>query len=790
MNLKAYRNKRNFRKTTEPTGRTSDKSADFLYVIQKHAASHLHYDFRLALQGVLKSWAVPKGPCLDPTVKRLAIQVEDHPLAYGSFEGTIPQGEYGGGAVQLWDNGSWHPLDANPQKALDKGHLRMELHGRKLQGRWDLIRFHNKSAKKEWFLVKYRDDFARKATDYDVTAEQPLSVVSQLSVEAIGEGQSAKKIAHKTATFPREIGIQLATLVDQPPTGDDWLHEVKFDGYRILALKNRKKVTLLSRNHLDWTDKFPDIAKAIAQLPVDKAILDGEIVILDKEGRSSFQALQNAIGNPDSPFIYYVFDLLYLDKYDLRNRPLLERKALLQPLVQQDLLRYSDHIIGQGETVFKQSCHAGLEGIISKEMNSLYTGKRDHSWLKTKCVKRQELVIGGFTAPKGQRPWFGSLLLGFFDASKQFVYCGKVGTGFSENTLKMLYQKMQKIVTNTCPFTQKPPLTATFVQPKIIVEVKFTEWTEDNHLRHAVYQGLRMDKKARQVKREEPVLPTITHGEKILYPEDNLSKQAIYDYYMHISDWILPWITNRLLTLVRCPSGYHKCFYQKHFNGLSSSALQRFAVKNSHGETENYLYLEDKIGLASLVQSGVLEIHPWGSTIAELEYPDMIIFDLDPGPEVPWKMVVEAAFLVKEQLEKLQLQPFVKTTGGKGLHVVSPIVPEHSWDIVKHYTHVFAQYMEKSWPELFVSNMAKSKRKHKIFIDYLRNQKNATAIAPYSTRARIHAPVATPLHWSELTDNQEDTFYTIQTMVKRLDHLKDDPWKNFSQSRRSLQFDR
>ncbi|MDP1604891.1 MAG: DNA ligase D [Legionella sp.] len=821
MSLEKYNQKRNFKKTAEPKGKiTRDKNN--LFIIQKHAASHLHYDFRLELNGVLKSWAVPKGPCLDPTVKRLAIHVEDHPVAYGSFEGIIPKGEYGGGTVMLWDKGKWHSLDEDALKAYEKGHLRFELQAKKLKGRWDLIRF----KEKEWFLIKYKDEYAKPLDDYDISEELPNSVASDQSMDEIADNY--KKIwtkrglkeapskagvvipsSLKASKFPEKISPQLATLVDEPPKGDTWIHEIKFDGYRILAFKEGDTVTMKSRNNIDWTRNFKQVVNAIKELPVKNAILDGEIVLLDAQQKSSFQLLQNAIkGDKEAPFIYYIFDLIYYDKFELKNLSLLERKKMLSALIGEDssLLRFSHHIVGEGQEVFEKSCEAGLEGIISKRISSPYIEKRSKSWVKVKCIKRQEFVIGGYSLPRGARSYFGSLYLGVYNDDAELIYCGNVGTGFTDESLRGVFEALKKNQSENNPFNTKPPGSkkAIWLNPLLVAEVEFIEWTNEGHLRHPSFQGLRYDKKATSIKKEHEVPVTtikqrsvktkeksssfvISNPDKILYPGDGVTKQDLLNYYDEISDFILPYIKNRPLSLVRCPDNYEKCFYQKHFNNSTPKALKSIPIKSTtDNQIEPYIYLTNKEGLLSLVQMGVLEIHPWGSTNKKLEYPDILIFDLDPGPDVAWKAVVKAAFEIKKYLEELHLTPFVKTTGGKGLHVEVSIKPQFNWEEIKEFTRAFVQLLEKINPEAYISKMTKAKRGGKIFIDYLRNQRGATAIAPYSSRARKKATVATPIEWDELTSNINDTFYTVQTLPLRLRELKKDPWEAFLKLKQTL----
>lgn len=832
MNLNLYHKKRNFSQTPEPKGKLGKKEQG-LFVLQKHAASHLHYDFRLELQGVLKSWAIPKGPSLDPQIKRLAIQVEDHPVEYGSFEGIIPKGQYGGGTVMLWDKGIWEPLDKRPLDAYQKGHLRFILHAEKLKGRWDLIRF---KEDKHWFLIKFKDQYSQDQTDYDVTTDLDKSVISNQSIEKIAKnykniwnnGSSIttnskikiKKPNNKMplilpeglnkSPFPTLIAPQLATLVNQVPKGALWLHEIKLDGYRILAFKNKSQVILKSRNNKEWTDQFPSVVKAIRELPIDKIVLDGEIVLLDSKGRSDFQLLQNSITNQsEAAFKYFIFDILYIHSYDLKPLPLLERKTILSKIITSDseILYYNDHLINKGQALLEHSCNYELEGIISKRIDSVYLSKRSQNWLKIKCLNRQEFVIGGFTNPQGERDYFGSLFLGVYNPKGELEFAGNVGTGFSKQNLKTIYQQLLKIETQVNPFNSKPPAysQAHWIKPILVAEVEFSEWTAEGHLRHPSFQGLRMDKNASEVVREKaktlkglkkkaiPVKKAkmpfiITHPEKILYPEDRITKEDLLMYYDSISDYILPFIKLRPLTLLRCPEEYQSCFYQRHYNKTTQKALHSIDIPKE-GEVEQYIYLNDKKGLLSLVQMGVLEIHPWGSTISHLNEPDILIFDLDPAENVPWSKVVAAALEIRDYLSQYHLQSFVKSTGGKGLHVVIPIKAEQDWDEIKEFTHSFVQTLEKLKPQEYISTMNKSKRTGKIFVDYLRNQRSATAIAAYSTRARIHAPVSTPLAWDELSSRIEDTTYTLKTLPQRLKTLKTDPWADFWKIKQSLDLD-
>lgn len=847
MALSKYYKKRNFTKTSEPKGKVSTKKSN-LFVIQKHKARNLHYDFRIEIQGVLKSWAVPKGLCLDPKVKRLAVHVEDHPIEYGSFEGIIPKGQYGGGTVMLWDKGTWEPLDNNPKQAYEKGHLRFYLHGKKLHGRWDLIRF--KKEENNWFLVKYNDEYAKPQNEYDITKELPKSVTSKHTIDEIAQHydkiwdcnktqnvkpkkksklKNIKSIKEnpaielpkglKKTPSPKFIAPQLATLVDTPPTGTDWLHEIKFDGYRILAFKNGAEVILKSRNNKDWTHKLQLISDAIKKLPFEQLIIDGEVVVLDVDGRSDFQLLQNTLKHKQqAPFVYFLFDILYFEGYDLRKLPLIERKSILKDILSVDIssLYYSDHIIGKGKSLYEHSCDHALEGIISKRLNSTYHSKRTMDWLKVKCLNRQEFVIGGYTPPQGQRAHFGSLFLGANNTDGTLEFVGNVGTGFKKDTLNEVYKLLTKNKTPYNPFNSKPPgsIHAHWVKPKLVCEVEFTEWTEKGRLRHPSFKGMRLDKKATDVmlefktpihavKNKRPFdkihackninIPMkntnsdfhITNPDKVLYPEDNITKQDILNYYESVSDLILPYLAFRPITIVRCPSHYDDCFYQRHYNKKRSKALY-FIADPLDKKNKKYIYIKDKDGLLELVQMGVLEIHPWASTTKHLEKPDIMVFDLDPAPEVPWSKVVASAKEVRDYLKEYQLTSFVKTTGGKGLHVVVPILPEYNWQEVKDFTHAFVQVLEKLKPDEYITTVTKAKRSGKIFIDYLRNQRTATAIGAYSTRARLHAPVSTPLSWDELDDDKEKNSFNINTLAQRLAKLKEDPWSEFWYIKQSL----
>ncbi len=784
MPLNAYHKKRNFTVTREPRGQVKKTSQTLQFVVQKHAASHLHYDFRLEWNGVLLSWAVPKGPSLDPAVKRLAVHVEDHPVEYGSFEGIIPAGEYGGGNVIVWDNGTWK-CDIDPQQAYDKGHIAFTLKGKKLKGHWQLVQI--KKDPKNWLLIKSADRYAKEEADYSIIDAKPKSVISRKTVEAIGKAPLKKKPSTtltKKIVLPPKIHPELATLVAKPPAGDEWLHEIKLDGYRLLAFIEQNKVRLITRNQLDWTHKFPALAQRLNKLKLGNAILDGELVALDKNQHSNFQILQNSIHDADtSKLVYFVFDLLYYQFYDLRPLSLVERKTLLQAiLTTDDYIRFSDHIIGQGEKLLAKARKLGLEGIVSKRTNSPYRETRTLDWQKSKCNERQEFAIVGYTAPKGNRQQFGSLLLAV-KKGKEWVYCGHVGTGFNEASLREVGKKIRALKKDESVFKPIPKGLGkvTWIEPKLVAEVEFTHWTDEGILRHPSFKGLRRDKKSKDIIKEEPPMTELTNPSRVLYPDANITKADLIHYYELVSDWILPHIKNRPLAIVRAPRGWHEQqFFQKHL--AESHPAHLFSGEDN----EPFLYLKGLEGLLELVQLATLEIHPWGCHVDKLEKPDLITFDIDPSPEIAWKTVVETAFLLRAELEKIGLESFVKTTGGKGLHVVFPIVRRHDWDTIKIFTHTFVDYIVTLNPALYISTMNKAKRKGKIFLDYLRNQRSATAIAPYSTRARANATVATPLSWDELTTRLNPAAFTIKTLPRRLEHLKDDPWESFYKIKQSL----
>lgn len=826
--LKLYREKRDFTRTSEP-GAEVAKGQGAQFVVQKHAARRLHYDLRLELDGVLKSWAVTRGPSLVPGEKRLAVQTEDHPMKYLEFEGVIPQGEYGGGTMIVWDRGTWRP-EHDPHKALAKGHLDFVLEGARLGGRWHLVRMRPRphEKKEQWLLLKGDDEFARTADQPDVLEENRSFLsgktnddlqtegairVDHASRQASKAAPAAKAVAIKPAKAPKArkgllpvfLEPSLAALVEEPPDGGEWIHEIKYDGYRIQARLDGGEVQLLTRKGLDWTERFSRVADAVRQLGLGSALLDGEIVSEAESGVPSFGGLQADLkaGRQDR-MVYYVFDALYLDGVDLTKTPQIERKQLLEAaltdLPEGSPLRYSAHFEHDGGTMLTHACRLGLEGVISKRKDAPYTPDRGSHWLKAKCVLRQEFVVIGYTVSTAAKRSIGSLALGYYEDGK-LIYAGRSGTGFSGDEAQSLYAGLSAIAAEKPAFGRKPPAGTDkgvrWVEPRFVAEIEFRGWTNDELLRQSAFKGLRDDKPPAEVVREggsgradaAPAAEVdlsgvrLTHPERVLWEEGGVTKQGLADFYADIADWALPHLVNRPLSLVRCPNGAGKqCFFQKHrWEGLSPDI--RFIEV---GDAEPMTFIEDLRGLLGLVQAGVLEIHPWGSTIADIEKPDRIIFDLDPGEDVTWSQVIDGALAVRRRLDQDGLKSFVKTSGGKGLHVVAPLTPSADWETVKDYTRRVVEAMEADAPALYVSNMAKRLRKGRIFVDYLRNGRGATAVAAFSTRARDGAPVSTPLAWDELSEALKADHFRIDNLRQRLDFLAADPWDGFFDLRQTL----
>jgi len=782
--LAKYNAKRDFTKTAEPAGAIA-RTGGNRFMVQKHDASRLHWDFRLEVDGVLKSWAVTRGPSLDPDEKRLAVRTEDHPLSYADFEGTIPKGQYGGGTVMLWDDGVWEPVEGKSAKDLEKGHLHFRLDGERMKGEWLLIRLKPRGKEKaeNWLLRKINDQFAG-ATDFLVETGL-TSVKTGRTMQEIAEGKRAEKAkpAPKATTvkgkLPAFQAPQLATLVDTVPTGNDWLHEVKYDGYRALVAIGGKGLKIYTRSGLDWTDKFPSIAEAAASIS-GPALIDGEIVAF-KDGKPDFSTLQEAISNGGKGLTMFAFDLLSQDGEDLTKLPQLARKERLRALLQgaDERIQFSEHIRGAGEKLFETMCREGYEGVVSKRADAPYRGTRTKSWLKTKCIHRQEFVIIGWTPSSAKGRGFRSLLLAV-NGKDGLVYAGKVGTGFNAATLDDLRARFEKIATDDAPVKVPRPEArgAKWVKPELVAEIAFAEFTAENVVRHASYLGLRQDKPAADVVVETPApLPEapassvkISSRDRVIYPESGLTKGELADYYVAVAPVALRWLGNRPISLVRCPQGRAKqCFFQKHDAGSFGEHVHHVDVREKDGSVEPYLYVDDVDGMLACVQMGTIEFHGWGSLVADIEKPDRLVFDLDPDEGLDFEVVKTAAADLKDHLADIGLTSWPLLSGGKGVHVVVPLIPKAEWPEAKSFCERFARALAQAEPHRFTANLKKVERKGKIFIDYLRNQRGATAVLPYVARARETAPVAAPVTWTELRDIDSAKRFTIRDAAELLE---------------------
>jgi bifunctional non-homologous end joining protein LigD len=842
--LARYQAKRRFDRTPEPKPGRVPRRAGHSYLIQKHAARRLHYDFRLELDGVLKSWAVTKGPSLDPEVKRLAVHVEDHPLDYGKFEGVIPQGQYGGGTVMLWDRGSWEPQEHHGDIHADyaAGKLKFILHGDRLKGGWTLVRMrsHRPGDRGDnWLLIKENDEYARPGEGDALLEDAAESVASGKSMAQIADpsakvwnsnradgkpdaspkrararrAPTAGKIAGaKAGPLPTFVEPELATLTAKPPTGADWLHEIKIDGYRVFCRRDGEKVAFLTRTGQDWTKKFGRLDAAVRALPGQRFALDGEVAVFDAKGRSNFGDLQDALSEGrDERLALMAFDLLYLDGKDLRGAPLTERKKLLRALIPKEAetaaLRYSDHIEGSGEAIFKEAGRRGLEGIVSKRADAPYRSGRVGDWIKAKCIQRQEFVVGGFTEGEGARKGgVGSLLLGYYEGGV-LRYAGHVGTGFTAQGAIDLRERLARLKIAKPAYAEVPKEArpgAIWVRPDLVGEVEFTNWTGDGVLRHPSFQGLREDKPAKAIGRERAAAlggaapfkksanpantvagVVISHPDRKVFPDSNITKLDLARYYDSVAEWMVPEVAGRPLSLLRCPEGIAgQCFFQKHFeHGLES--LRRVAIEEEHA-TREYLVLRDAHDLVALAQEGIVEIHPWGALADDANKPDRLIFDFDPAPELPFAAVIAAAKSLRKMLTRLKLASFVKTTGGKGLHVVLPLRRDVAWDALKNFAQAVALLTVENDPDRFTANPLKKERKGKIFVDYLRNARGSTAVAAYSVRARPGAPVALPVRWEELERGFNPARYDLKTVPKLLRARRADPWAEIGKTKQSI----
>jgi bifunctional non-homologous end joining protein LigD len=826
LDFEAYNAKRDFAKTAEPKGRKL-KGAGDSFVVQKHDASRLHWDFRLELDGVLKSWAVPRGPSLDPKTNRLAMRTEDHPLDYGTFEGVIPKGEYGGGTVMLWDRGRWipHP-DKDPRKTLEEGHLHFTLEGERMHGEWVMFRLKPKPGDKgeAWMLKKVTDEHA-KPEEGDALVDQCLtSVTTERTMAEIAAGEEvweSNKGGKKGGRTKRKVAVppppfrdpQLATLVDQVPTGNDWLHEYKYDGYRLLLATGDTSVLAWTRGGKDWSDFFAPLVKAAAKLPPG-CLLDGEAVALDEEGKPNFQLLQNTLkggprsrGRPaDLNLAYYAFDLLVDEGEDITALPNIERKQRLAALLKTapPAILYGDHVVGKGEKLFEAICKEGGEGIISKKASAPYRGTRTRCWLKIKCIQRQEFVIVGWQA-SDKRRGFRSLHLAVREG-QELRYVGKVGTGFDTKMIEELSERMKPLALDE-PALEVPRTArrgSTWIAPRLVGEVAFTEFTTDGVLRHPSFIALREDKKAAQVVREVPEKLTgtekkatlttyeslglrLTSPERVVFPGDELTKGDLANYYAAIAPLLMIDLARRPMTLIRCPQGRSKhCFFQKHDSGSMGAHVLHVPVTENKGEVQDYLYVEEPIGALECVQMNTIEFHGWGSRVDPLEKPDRLVFDLDPDVGLDFDKVKAAALRLRALLADLGLVTFPLLSGGKGIHVVAPLDQTADWPAVKSFAERFSRAIAEAEPELFTANIRKNQRTGRIFLDWLRNQRGATAVMPYSARAREGAPIAAPIGWDELDGIDGANIYSIRDAAELIERAESDLLKGWGQATQAL----
>ncbi|TWD52133.1 DNA ligase D [Pseudomonas sp. SJZ131] len=832
--LDDYNKKRDFDATPEPSGavkrkRRTAKAQALQFCIQKHDASRLHYDFRLEIDGTLKSWAVPKGPSLDPQVKRLAMEVEDHPLDYASFEGSIPQGHYGAGDVIVWDRGIWKPI-GDPVESLKKGKLKFELEGEKLGGIWNLVRTHQEGKQKPWFLIKHQDAAAKPEAEFDVVKAQPDSVLSERTLipkKRKGKTAEAKPVEQvpaprkrkgsgtltgaKKAPLPATLKPQLATLVESAPSGD-WRYEIKFDGYRMLARIENGTVQLFTRNGHDWTAKLPAQAQALASLGLESAWLDGEVVAADENGVPSFQLLQNAFESGKSgAIVFYLFDMPYLNGVDLREVPVEERRSALAKVLERsedEILRFSEDFGEDASDLLASACQMNMEGLIGKRVGSPYVSRRSDDWIKLKCQQRQEFVVVGYTEPKGARTLFGALLLGLHDKdSGELRYAGKVGTGFNERTLKSIHAQLTPLEVKK-PAVVNPPTGfeakgVHWLKPELLAEVAYAEITKDGSVRHSVFHGLRSDKPAKDITEETPkdvsepstpapekkpkksATPTpgkirITHPDRVIDASSGSTKMQLAEYYVSVADWILPTLKNRPIALVRAPEGVAgELFFQKNAERLAIPGIE-----SVDGET--VMLINNAEALVGAVQMSTIEFHSWNARAPDLERPDRFVLDLDPDPALPWKSMVEATTLTLTILDELGLTSFVKTSGGKGIHLVVPLTPKDSWDSVKDFSHGIVKYMAKLIPQRFSAVSGPKNRVGRIFIDYLRNAKGATTINAYAARTREGLPVSVPIFREEVAEIKGANVWNIHNLHERLGELGEDPWADYAKTRQTI----
>ena len=832
--LSRYREKRDFTITPEPADGGEAAAGARAFVIQKHWASHLHYDLRLEIDGTMKSWAVPKGPSLDPQDKRMAVQVEDHPISYNRFEGTIPAGQYGAGRVLIWDRGTWEP-EGDPAEGWRRGRLKFVLHGHKLAGSWALVRMGGRArqndSKPAWLLIKEQDRHARPADEYNVVEAAPDSVASAAqatpapATPATTAAPGAPRTRAPAKALPRTLSPQLATLVTEPPAdAGEWLYELKFDGYRLLARVDKSSVQLLTRSGKDWTAKLPALARSLKALGARGTWLDGEVVALDPQGRPDFQALQNAFdGTKTSALAYCVFDLPFADGQDLRGRPLSERRAMLGELLEghrSDLLRLSESFDAPARDLVAAACEMGFEGVIGKRRDSHYTSGRSSDWIKLKCGLRQEFVIAGYTDPKGSRVGLGALLLGYYGPDGTLRYAGNVGTGFTEESLRALHARLTALKARASPFAPSAgaPRNAHWVRPELVAEVAFAQWTQAQRVRHGVFKGLRTDKPPKDIGRERAVEPPpaaphkhratrpsraatvtrteapaglppdtvkITHGERVVDRTTGVTKLDLVHYYAAVAPLMLEHLQARPVALVRAPRGVQgELFFQKHEDSEALAGMQKLDPALDAGHAP-LLEVMSTQGLLSGGQMNVIEYHTWNALKDRIERPDRMTFDLDPGEGVRWEDMQEGTRLLRVLLTELSLPAFLKTSGGKGLHVVVPLKRLRDWDTVKDFSRAIVQHLAATLPERFVAKSGPRNRVGRIFVDYLRNGRGATTVSAWSARARPGMGVSVPVHWDELDTLTSAAHWNVRNIEERL-AVGNSPWQGYREAAASL----
>jgi bifunctional non-homologous end joining protein LigD len=827
-NLAAYNRKRDFKQSPEPAGQPATSGDELSFVVQKHAARRLHYDFRLELDGTLKSWAVPKGPSLDPHDKRMAVEVEDHPLSYGGFEGVIPEGHYGAGSVIVWDRGTWSPI-GDARKGYREGKLKFELHGEKLQGGFTLVRMRKRDDERQtaWLLIKEHDDEAKPAAEFDVVEAWPDSVLGKKAARSSSRRTPGARNASRSAAvapgthrddmaLPLTLSPQLATLVSEVPPGDDWLYEIKFDGYRLLTRIDGDDVRCFTRNGHDWSHRLPALVKAIQALKIGWGWLDGEIIVAGDQGTPDFQALQNAFDTQRTQGIqYFVFDLPFHDGQDLRDEPLRERRERLAGLIghtKGGTVQFSAAFDEDPKKLLASAQQAGLEGLIGKRGDSRYHAQRSTDWIKLKVSARQEFVIGGFTDPQGSRSGIGSLLLGVHDDNGALRYAGNVGSGFDEKTLTKLRAQLDEIEVGASAFADAPERVGTvkrvkphWVTPKLVAEVSFAQWTRDGHVRQAVFHGLRSDKPPQRITKEVakkvdktatrtastkpptqlPANFRVTHAERVIDAKSGITKGQLIEFYGTVAEVMLSHLKARPVSLMRAPDGIAgEQFFQKH---AERRALADVDVldRGLYPAHEPLLAISNVLGLLSSAQMNVIEFHTWNATTRAMDRPDRMVFDLDPGEGMAWPQVREATQLLKGFLDELGLKSFLKTSGGKGLHVVVPLTPKFDWDTVKAFSHAIVVHMAEVIPQRFVAKSGPKNRVGRIFIDYLRNGLGATTVSAWSARARAGMGVSVPLAWDELAGLKSAAQWTVLDIGDRL-AIGNAPWDGYTAARQSL----